>query len=158
MWYEPTRRPAVPSPDYLFAHAYDGYKFILGILLWGASVLLFIGMIVELITTSQMDQLTDNTTFPVGIYLLLIAVVMLTQPILAFFQLLTITCDTPEHECTLAQITWWAWVANFVFAFIHFCIVTRGVFSFVIVVLFLNTLTFFAYVYFQYEKYVRKNK
>jgi hypothetical protein len=158
MWYKPSKRPPVPSPDFLFAHSYDGYKFVLGLLLWGASLLLFIGMIVELITTSTLDQVMDETTFPTGIYLLLIAVVMLVQPVFAMCQLVTITADTPEHECTLAQMTFFGWCVNLVCAFIQFCIVTRGVFTFIIVVLFVNTLTFFAYVYFQYETHVRKNK
>lgn len=159
MWYKPSERPAVPSPDFLFAHAYDGYKFVLGVVWWCASALLFAGMIVELITTSPVNQVMDDTTFPAGIYMLLVAIVMLVQPVFVFFQLITITTDTPEHECTLAQITLWCWVANFVFAFIQFCIVSRGIFAFIIVVLFVNTLTFFAYVYFQYDRLVRnKNK
>jgi hypothetical protein len=158
MWDRTTPRPVVPSPEYIFEHAYDGYKLVLGAAWWLASVLLFIGMIVEVSTTSAAEQALDETTFPKGIYLLLIAAVMLLQPAYVFFALLTAGNSTPEHERVFMYMFAFGWLSNLFVGFIHFSIVTRSVFSFVIVVVYVNTLTWLGMLYFQYERYIARKR
>lgn len=157
MWSRDYIRPAVPTPEYEFEHSYDGYKLILGVLLWGSCVLLCIGTITELATTTPTDQALDETTFPTAIYLLLIGAVMIVQPALVFFQLMTIGADTPQHERTLAKISLFSWASNLAIGFIHFSLVDRSAFSFVIVVLYINVLNWLAYVYFQYEEHFSRS-
>jgi hypothetical protein len=158
MWDRTTSRPIVPSPDWVFEHAYDGYKLVLGAAWWTISTLLFIGMIVETLTTTPMEQTLDDTTFPTGLYLFFIAADMVLQPAYVFFQILTIGSDTPNHERVFAKMFLFGWMSNVCVGFIHFCLVTRSVFSFVVVVVYINTLTWLGMLYFQYDAYVTRKK
>ncbi len=158
MWERTVRKPVVPSPDWVFEHSYDGYKLVLGFAWWTVSTLLFVGMVVETLTTSAAEQMLDETTFPTGVYLFLIASSMLLQPAYVFFQLLTMGVDTPNHERVFGKITVFGWLSMLFVGFVHFSLVTRSVFSFVIVVVFINTLTWLGMLYFQYDAYVTRKK
>lgn len=148
----------VPSPEYKFEHAYDSYKFVSGLVWWVSTALLFGGMIIELFTTTPMQQTLDETTIPPSIYITLLACVFLVQPVYVFFQLITIGTDTPQHEKVLAQITLFAWGSNLVLGFIHFSVVSRGAFAFVFMAVLINALTWLGYVYFQYDAWVTRKR